>query len=354
MTVAIHDGARAAVLPASRRVPRTMSFGRLGWARLSLLAVTAALLSAGAMPDAAQAAYPDKPLRMVVAFSPGGPTDVLARLFAQKLGEQLGQSVVVENRPGAGGNLASDLVAGAPADGYTLLYNSSSITISPALFNTARLDPRKVFTPVAYVATVPLVLIVNPSVDAKTPREFVDLLKRRPGALNFGSSGNGTIDHLTAVLFGKQAGVSFAHVPYKGNAAALPDLLAGRIDFMMSGSLNAFLPFVKEGKLRAIAATTAQRVSVLPDTPTLADTVAPGFDSGTWQGIVGPAGLPAPVVAKLNDAVNRVLAQSDTRDSLVAQGAIGTGGTAADYGKLIGAEYERWTRIIKETGTRSD
>lgn len=349
MTVAETKGVRAAA-PSSSQTPARLN----SLARFALASVAVATFTAAAIPAVAQAAYPDKPVRMVVAFSPGGPTDVLARLFAQKLAEQLGQSVVVENRPGAGGNLAADTVANAPADGYTLLYNSSSISISPALFNNPRLDPRKIFTPVAYVATVPLVLIVHPSVEAKTPKEFVELLKRKPGALNFGSSGNGTIDHLTAVLFGKQAGVSFAHVPYKGNAAALPDLLAGRIDFMMSGSLNAFLPFVKEGKLRALAATTAQRVSVLPDIPTLAETVAPGFDSGTWQGIVGPAALPAPVVTRLNDAVNKVLAQPETRESLIAQGAIATGGSPADYGKLISTEYERWTRIIKETGTKSD
>ncbi|WP_420224208.1 tripartite tricarboxylate transporter substrate binding protein [Pigmentiphaga litoralis] len=349
MTIAVTQGAR----PAASGTSRTPVFSTV-LASISLAAAAIVTVSAAAFPGAAQAAYPDKPVRMVVAFSPGGPTDVLARLFAQKLADQLGQPVVVENRPGAGGNLASDVVANAPADGYTLLYNSSSVTISPALFNTPRLDPRKIFTPVAYVATVPLVLIVNPSVDAKTPKEFVELLKRKPGALNFGSSGNGTIDHLTAVLFGKQTGVTFSHVPYKGNAAALPDLLAGRIDFMMSGSLNAFMPFVKEGRLRAIAATTAQRVSILPDTPTLGETVAPGFDSGTWQGIVGPAALPAPVVTKLNEAVNKVLAQPDTRDSLIAQGAMATGGTPGDYGKLIGSEYERWTRIIKETGTKSD
>ena len=317
----------------------------------------AALLAIIASPLAFSvhaATYPEKPIRLIVAFSPGGPTDVLARIVAQKLGDKLGQQVVVENRPGAGGNLASEIVAGAPADGYTLLYNSSSISISPALFANPKLDPGKIFSAVAYVATVPLVLIVHPSVEARTPQEFVALLKRNPGKLNFGSSGNGTIDHLTSVLFEKQMGVKFAHVPYKGNAAALPDLLSGRIDFMMSGSLNAFLPYVKEDKLRALAATTAQRISVLPEVPTLAETVAPNFDSGTWQGIVAPAGLPQDVALRLNTAINDILKAPDTASSFVAQGALPTGGTSEQYGKLIASEYERWTRIIKETGAKSD
>ena len=312
-----------------------------------------ALLSAGHGPAVA-AAYPEKPIRLIVAFSPGGPTDVLARLVARRLGEGLGQQVVVENKPGAGGNIASEVVANAPADGYTLLYNSSSIAISPALFGNDKLDPGKIFTPVASVANVPLVLIVNPGVRADTAAGFVDLLKKQPGKLNMGSSGNGTIDHLTSVLFARQTGTDFAHVPYKGNAAALPDLLSGRIDFMLSGSLNAFLPYVREGKVKALAVTTARRVSALPDVPTLSETVAPGFDSGTWQGIVGPAGLPADVTAKLNQAVNDALKDPALKASLDAQGAEPTAGTPAQYGELIRSEYRRWSTIIKETGATSN
>jgi tripartite-type tricarboxylate transporter receptor subunit TctC len=246
----------------------------------TLARALAAMAVASSVPmwlaaPAQAAAYPDKPVRMVVAFSPGGPTDIIARVIARKLGDRLGQQVVVENRPGAGGNIASDQAAKAAADGYTLLYNSSSIAISPALFRNAKLNPTEIFTPVAYVATVPLVVIVNSASPIKTPEDFLKQLKANPGKLNFGSSGNGTIDHLTSVLFAAKTHTEFNHIPYKGNAAALPDLLSGRLDFMMSGSLNAALPFIKDGKLRAVAATTRQRVSVLPDTPTLAETIVP-------------------------------------------------------------------------------
>ncbi len=317
-----------------------------GLALPALLPITAS--------QARAASFPDKPIRLLVAFSPGGPTDVLARFVAQRLGERLGQQVVVENKPGAGGNIASEIVATAKADGYTLHYNSSSIAISPALFNTERLDPGVIFTPVASVANVPLVLIVNEKVPAHTAAEFVQLLKKQPGKLNMGSSGNGTIDHLTSVLFARQTGTQFAHVPYKGNAAALPDLLSGRIDFMMSGSLNAFLPYVKQGKIRALAVTTAKRVSTLPDVPALAETVAPGFDSGTWQGIVGPAGMPPEITARLNQAVNEVLQDPTLKPTLDAQGAEPTAGTPAQYGELIKTEYKRWTAIIKETGATAN
>ena len=318
----------------------------------SLAALLAASLGA---PAAAHAdTYPDKPIRMVVAFSPGGPTDIIARVIARKLGERLGQQVVVENRPGAGGNIAAEQVAKSAADGYTLLYNSSSIAISPALFQKPALNPSEIFTPVAYVATVPLVVIVNAASPIRTPKDFLAQLKARPGQMSFGSSGNGTIDHLTSVLFAARTGTQFNHIPYKGNAAALPDLLSGRLDFMMSGSLNAALPFIQDGKLRAIAATTARRVSVLPDVPTLAETIAPGFDSGTWQGIVAPRGLPPAVITRIHREVTAVLKDPDTLAALHAQGAEATGGTPEQYGALIRNEYVRWTRVVKETGARSD
>ncbi|CAB3633601.1 MAG: Bug family tripartite tricarboxylate transporter substrate binding protein [Achromobacter pulmonis] len=322
--------------------------------RRLLGALTAATFLALTGAPVSAATFPEKPIRLIVAFSPGGPTDVLARLVAKRLGDDLGQQVVVENKPGAGGNIAAEMVANAPADGYTLLYNSSSIAISPALFGNEKLNPGKIFTPVASVANVPLVLIVNPEVPADTAAGFVKLLKEKPGMLNMGSSGNGTIDHLTSVLFARQTATEFAHVPYKGNAAALPDLLSGRIQFMMSGSLNAFLPYVREGKLKALAVTTAQRVSALPNVPTLAETVAPGFDSGTWQGIVGPAGMAPEVTARLNQAVNDALKDASLKASLDAQGAEPTPGTPAQYGALIKSEYRRWSATIKETGATSN
>lgn len=325
--------------------------------RKALLCIGASsLLMLTPLAGFAQAAhdYPSKPIRLVVAFAPGGPTDVLARLVAEGLSKRLGQSVVVENKPGAGGNVASAQISTSPADGYTLLYNSSSISISPVLLNNQKLDPNKIFTPIAPVATVPLALIVNPSVPASNVQEFVELLKKEPKNLNMGSSGNGTIDHLTSELFARQTGTECTHIPYRGNAVAIPDLLAGRIDFMMSGSFNAFLPFIQEGKLKALAVTTEQRVDVLPDVPTLAETVAPGFNSGTWQGIVAPHGLPTEIQATLNRAVNEVIADPELQQRFKAQGAQVTGGTAQAYGELISSEYARWTTVIQETGVTFD
>lgn len=318
--------------------------------------VLRALLAAGIIGATALSAparaqtWPEKPIRLVVAFSPGGPTDVIARIIAHKLSERLGQTIVVDNRPGAGGNIAAEQVAKAPADGYTLLYNSSSIAISPALFKKPTLNPVEIFQPVAYVATVPLVVVVNPALPAKTPQEFLALLRSRSGKLNFGSSGIGTIDHLTSVLFTERTGTQITHVPYKGNAAAVPDLLGGRIDFMISGSINVLMPYIKEGKLRAIAATTAKRVSVLPDVPTLAETIVPGFDSGTWQGIVAPRGTPAAVVALLNKEIATVLKNPEIIAALHAQGAEITGGSVEQYRKLIKNEYARWTRVVNAIG----
>ncbi|WP_043353439.1 Bug family tripartite tricarboxylate transporter substrate binding protein [Cupriavidus basilensis] len=322
--------------------------------RRSLGLVAAAVLGAVAFPAAAGGAYPDKPIRLVVAFSAGGPTDIIARVIAKDMSSRLGQQIIVDNRPGAGGNIAAEFAAKSPADGYTLLYNSSSIAISPALFNLSKLNPDQIFTPVGYVANVPLVLIVNSASPVKTPADFIKLLKDKPGQLNFGSSGNGTIDHLTSAVFADKTKTKFNHVPYKGNAAALPDLLAGRIDFMMSGSLNAVLPFVKEGRLRAIAATTSKRVSVLPGVPTLAETVIPGFDSGTWQGIVAPVGAPAQVVERLNRELNQTLKSPEVVKALQAQGAEPTGGTPSQYHDLIHKEYVRWTKVVKETGATAN
>lgn len=326
----------------------------LGIGRRQALGLIAGVVLGTLASGAHAATFPDKPIRLVVAFSAGGPTDILARVIARDMSTRLGQQIIVDNRPGAGGNIAAEFVAKSPADGYTLLYNSSSIAISPALFNNTKLNPDQIFAPVGYAATVPLVLIVNADSPVKTPADFIKLLKAKSGQLNFGSSGNGTIDHLTSVVFADKTKTKFNHVPYKGNAAALPDLLAGRIDFMMSGSLNAVLPFIKEGKLRAVAATTVKRVSVLPDVPTLAESVLPGFDSGTWQGIVAPKGTPTPVVERLNRELNATLKAPEVIKALHAQGAEPTGGTSAQYRDLIHGEYARWTKVVKDTGATAN
>ncbi len=263
--------------------------------------LAAFLVASLGLPAAAQAdTYPDKPIRMVVAFSPGGPTDIIARVIARKLGERLGQQVVVENRPGAGGNIAAEQVAKSAADGYTLLYNSSSIAISPALFQKPALNPSEIFTPVAYVATVPLVVIVNAASPIRTPKDFLAQLKARPGQMSFGSSGNGTIDHLTSVLFAARTGTQFNHIPYKGNAAALPDLLvrpAGLHDVRQSQRCAAVHPGRQAA--RDCGHHGAARLRAARMCPRWPKPSRPGFDSGTWQGIVAPRGLPATVVTRI-------------------------------------------------------
>jgi tripartite-type tricarboxylate transporter receptor subunit TctC len=322
--------------------------------RRTVLRLGAALLAAGAGAARAQPApWPSRPVRMVIAFAPGGPTDIVARVIAQKLSEQLGQPVIVENRPGAGGNLAAEIVAKAPPDGYTLFYNTSAITIGPALYGKVNYDTLKDFAPISTTATNPMVLMVHPSLPPKTAKEFVDYAKAHPGKLNYGSSGSGTITHLATAALASQLGLQMTHVPYKGSAPALVDLAAGNVQ-LMTDTVNSAMPYLKDGRMRALAVTMPRRLAVLPDVPTLSETVMPGMEMTAWQGIVAPAGTPAPVIQRVHAEVQRALASPDVRAKLQAAGTEILGSTPEEYAAYIRSEMARWAKIVKETGAKAD
>ncbi|MBK7063165.1 MAG: tripartite tricarboxylate transporter substrate binding protein [Rubrivivax sp.] len=297
--------------------------------------------------------YPNKPIRMIVGFPPGGPTDVVARIVGQKLGDQLGQPVVIDNKPGAGGNIGADMVAKAAPDGYTVLYTSSSITISPWIYAKVNYDTVKDFAPVALTAEMPLVLLVNPSVPAKTAPELVQLIKANPGKFNYGSSSVGAIEHLTAAQFVSMHGLKASHVPYKGSAPALIGIIGGQTQFMVT-ALNSALPFLKDGRLRALAVSSVERSRVLPDVPTVAEAMKGDFAATAWQGIVAPAGTPREIIEKLNRAINTLLKDPALVQQLADQGVSALGGTSEQFGKSIHKELVRWQQVVKDTGATAE
>jgi tripartite-type tricarboxylate transporter receptor subunit TctC len=314
--------------------------------RLAATTVAAAAVLAAHAADP----YPSRPIRMVIAFPAGGPTDVNARHFARAIGDQLGQPVIVENKPGAGGNLASDIVATAPADGYTILYNTSSLVLGAMLYKSAKTDPIKDFVPVVRTAGVPLVVTVNASLPAHNMREFVALAKKQPGKLNYASSGTGTIDHLAGALIAHQLGIDITHIPYKGTAPALTELVGGNTQLMVT-TLNTVLPFIRDKKLVPLAIASQQRSPLLPDVPTLTEATGLGkLELTAWNGIVAPAGTPAEVITKLNTAVNNAIKRKDFVETLTAMGAETYGGTAAAYGAFLQTEQTRWKAVTQQAG----
>ena len=298
--------------------------------------------------------YPSKPVRMLLAFPPGGPTDINARLFAQKLTEQTGQTFVVENRPGAGGNIAAAEAAKAPLDGSTIFYNTSAITIAPALQSNVPFDPVKDFAPVALTATVPLILAINPGIPAKNLQEFIAYAKANPGKLNYASSGNGTITHLSGALFASQMGLTMQHIPYKGSAPALVDVVGGQTQ-MMIDTISTVLPYARDNRLRPLAVAVQRRLAVLPDVPTLEEAAnLPGFEMSAWQGILVPAATPKEIVARLNAEINRAVQNPDLRQKLALGGSEPLGGTSEQYAAYIRSELQRWTKVVKDAGARAD
>ena len=319
--------------------------------KLSKLIAAFSLVLSAALSHAQP--YPAKPIRMILAFPPGGPTDIVARVLAQKLTEQMGQQVIVDNKPGAGGNIGAELAARAPNDGYTMFYNTSAIVINPALYGKASYDTLKDFVPVALTAAIPMVLVVHPSLPAKNMKEFVELAKSKPGQMSYSSSGTGTITHLASAMLTAQMGLQAVHIPYKGSAPGLVDLAAGQTQFM-TDTINTAIAYIKDGRMRAIAVTSAKRSSVLPDLPTFHEAGLPGFDAAAWQGVVLPAGAPSEVVAKLNAEITTALQDAAVRARLAGQGADVYGSTPAEYGAYIRAEMPRWAKIIKESGAKAD
>jgi tripartite-type tricarboxylate transporter receptor subunit TctC len=308
-----------------------------------------------AHPAGAQApAYPTKPIRLVVPFPPGGATDILARAVAQKLTEAWGQSVVVDNRPGAGGNIGSELVAKAAPDGYTLEMGTvGTHAINASLYAKMPYDHVKDFAPVILVAAVPNVLVVNPAVPVNSVQELIAYAKANPGKLNFASSGSGTSIHLSGELFKVMAGVQMTHVPYKGSAPALQDLLGGQVQLMFD-NLPPSLPQIKAGKLRALGVTSTARSPALPDVPTIAESGLPGFEASSWFGVLAPAGTASTIIAKLNAEIAKWLASPEAKEKLVAIGANGAGGTPEDFARHIQTETAKWAKVVKESGAKVD
>ena len=306
-------------------------------------AVLAALTS---MPAFAQS-YPAKPIRLIVPFPAGGATDILARALSQKLGEKIGQTVVVENRPGAGGTIGADAASKSAADGYTLLLATSSThSIGPAINPKIPYNAETDFTPIAYVASSPNVVVVPNTLPVKTMREFIDYARKNPGKLNYASSGNGTIVHLTTEYFKAQSDTFILHIPYRGTALAIPDLVSGKVDVMFDSFVTG-MPHVKDGKLRALAVTSAKRSALAPEMPTVAETL-PGFDSVTWFGLYGPKGLPQDLTAKVNQAVNAALADTDVKDRFARLGAEPAGGTPQTFAAMVKADNAKWKKIIAD------
>jgi tripartite-type tricarboxylate transporter receptor subunit TctC len=318
-----------------------------------LFRCVAALLLLGVSGSLWAQSWPTKPIRMIIAFPPGGPTDLVSRVLAQRLSEQLGQQVIVDNKPGAGGNIAAELSAKAAPDGYTVFYNTSAIVIGPALYGKVNYDPLKDFAPVALTASVPLVLVVNPQLPARSVKEFLDLAKSRAGALNYSSSGTGTITHLASAMMSTQMGLQTQHIPYKGSAPGLVDLVAGQTQFMID-TMNTVLPYARDNRLRGLAVTGSKRSALMPELPTLAESGMPGFEAAAWQGIVVPTGTPADIIQKLNAEVNKALAHPDVRSRLAAQGADILGGSPAEYAAYLRTEIPRWAKAVKDSGAKAE
>ena len=317
-------------------------------------AAAAAAAFALMLPGSPAWAYPDKPIRLIVPFPPGGGTDALARQIAMKIGADTGWNIVTENRPGAGGNLGVDLAAKAAPDGHTIaLGQTSNLAINPTLYPKLPYDPERDLTPIGLVADAPLVLVVSANSPFKTLADVVAAAKAKPTELDYASSGSGTVAHLATEQFQKAAGIKLTHIPYKGAAQGANDLIGGQIDMYMS-SVPTLIGHIRSGNMRALAVTSAQRTQDLPDVPTFAESGFKGFEAVTWFGLVGPAKLPADVVAKLNKALNDALKSPETQRHFQEQGAAVRSSTPEAYGKLIHDERIRWGAIVREAGARID
>ena len=292
--------------------------------------------------------YPAKPIRFYTPYPPGGTTDIMARLIGAKLYESWGQPVIVDAKPGAGGNIGTDFVAKSPADGYTILMGASGpLAINVSLFSKLPYDPVKDLATVILTASVPLILVTHPSLPAKNVKEFIALMKARPGQFNYASAGPGSPQHLTAEMFKFMAKVDMTHIPYKGSGPAIVDLVGGQIPFAFE-SMIPVLPHVKAGKLRALAVTSAKPSPVLPEIPTVAESGVPGFESIAWYGVVAPAGTPRDIIAKLNTEMARILNLPDIKQRLIEMGSPPVAGTPDQFGALIKSEIVKWGKVVKQ------
>jgi tripartite-type tricarboxylate transporter receptor subunit TctC len=322
----------------------------MGFHALKACALAALALSAATHAQV----YPAKPLRMIVAYPPGGGTDIVGRMLAQKLSESLGQSVVVENRGGASGNIGTELAARAAPDGYTILMgNVAPNAINVSLFKDLPFDPVADFAPVSLVASTPNILVVHPSTPARTVKEVVALAKAKPGTLNFASAGVGSSSHLAGELFRILAGADIVHVPYKGAGPAMVDVLSGQVQLYFA-TMPAAMPHVKRGKLAPVAVTSARRSQALPDLPTIAESGVPGYEASTWYGVLAPAHMPSAVVARLHGDIVKILADAALHARLADQGFDPVGSSPEEFGAYIKSEILKWGKVIRDAGIRPE
>ena len=298
--------------------------------------------------------YPSKSIRYVVPYAPGGSTDIVARVLAIKLSEAMGQQVVVDNRPGAGGAIGADIVAKSPPDGYTMVTAVTSImAINQFLYRKLPYDPEKDFAPVTQVGSLPLILVIHPSLPAKNVREFIAIAKAKPGQLNYGSSGVGTATHMTTELFKAMAGVDLVHIPYKGSGQVMGDVIGGQLALIFDQIVSS-LPHVHGGKLRMLAITSAKRFPSLPDLPTIAESGVPGYESISWAGVAVPAGTPKEIVARLHAEIVKVLAMPDIRERFLRDGIETIGSTPEQFSEHIRRERIKWAKVVKDSGAKAD
>jgi len=316
----------------------------------TIAALALAMLASGAHAQA----WPAKPIKWVVPFAPGGTTDILARTIGDKLAIALGQPVIIENKPGAGGGVGADYTAKAPADGYTIMGGTiSTHAINASLYKSLPYDPVKDFAPITLIARVPNMLVVNPDVPVKNVAELIALMKASPAKYTFASSGNGTSQHLSGELFKTMAGVEMQHIPYKGSPPALQDVVGGQVTMTFDNITTAW-PLAKGGKLRALAVTTAKRSSVAPEVPTLAESGLAGYEVGSWQGVFAPAGTPPEIVKRLNTEIVKIIRMPDVNEKLTALGAEPVGNTPEEFGALVRAEVGKWADVVKKSGAKVD
>ena len=314
-----------------------------------LVVVLISMLSAAAHAQG----FPNKPVKLVVPYPPGGPTDIVARVVGQRLSEQTGQQFIVDNRAGAGGNIGAEAVARSPADGYTLLVATTAHAINMSLFRKLGYNTLKDFAPVSPLTHGPLVIVANPALPAQNVRELIALARAKPGAINFASSGNGQSTHLSGELFNAMAGVKMTHVPYKGSSPALTDVMGGQASLMFDTMLSA-MPFVKSGKLKALAVTSAKRSPAAPDLPTVAESGLPGYETIAWNGIVAPTGTPKEVIARLSAELKRALEMPEVREKFAAQGFAAAWSTPEEFAAFLKAEVDKWAPVVKASGATID
>ena len=297
--------------------------------------------------------YPSKPVRVVVPYPPGGPTDIVARVLFQQVAESTGQQFVIDNRAGAGGNIGAEHVAKSPADGYTVLIGTTAHAINMSLFKSLNYDVQKDLAPVSLLTQGPLVLVTHPQFPANSVKDLIDMAKAKPGSLNFASSGNGQSTHLSAELFNSMAGTKMIHVPYKGSAPALSDLMSGQVGIMFDTTLSA-MPFVRAGKLKALGVTSPQRTPAAPEVPTIAESGLPGYEVFAWNGVFVPAGTPKAIVAQLNEEIRKAMQLPQVRDKFSAQGFAASWNTPDQFGVFVRNEVDKWARTVKASGATLD